>query len=178
MNGESAPPLWKRTLNVLKILTAAALLGALFEYFGIPAGMLFGSAIGAALVNQSWFPWLKPAEFPPMLRRLGLLSAGIASGVLLTTGSLMSTATVALPIVGVYLALTAANLLLITFLMSRYGVDPATAVMAVTPGGLAEMLSMAADKNAEISIVLTVHSVRLFTLVLLILPIMLVVVSP
>lgn len=135
--------------------------------------MLLGSIIGAALVNQRWRMRWKPAEVPATLRQAGLVVMGLVTGVLLTLDSLISTAVIALPVVGAYLLLGVLNLGLVALLMGRYGVDPATAAFAVIPGGLGEVMSMAMDRGAEVTIVLTVHAVRLFTLVLILLPILL-----
>ncbi|WP_460747284.1 AbrB family transcriptional regulator [Nocardiopsis oceani] len=170
-------PRWGQAPGVLRLLAGAAVVGSLFELLGIPAGMLLGSAIGAALVNQAWFPRLRPAAFPRTLRYIGLMLVGLVSGVLLTVDSLVSTASVAVPVIVAYLGLVVVNLLLIALLMARYNIDPATAVLAVTPGGLAEVTSLAIDKGAQMGVVMTVHAVRLFTLVLALLPILLVVLS-
>ncbi len=148
-------------------------MGTLFEVLGVPAGMLLGSIIGAAVVNQRWRARWKPAEVPMPLRQAGLVTMGFVTGVLLTVESLTSTALIALPVAGAYLLISGLNLGLVTLLMSRYGVDPATAAFAVIPGGLGEVMAMAMDRGAETTVVLTVHAVRLFTLVLILLPILL-----
>lgn len=178
MDSDGATTRWSQVRRVLKLLTGATLVGLPFHYLGVPAGMLLGSIFGAALVNQRWFNKVKPSAFPRSFRNAGLITVGVISGVLLTTESLISTATIALPIVIAYLCLAAVNLLFITLLMSRYGIDPGTAVLAVTPGGLGEITSMAIDKGANISVVVTIHTVRLFALVLLILPILVWVFTP
>jgi len=164
-------------LDIGRLLLGGASGGSLLEFLGVPAGMLIGSVLGAALVNQPWTPRIRPARLPVAARQIGLVAVGLASGVLLTLESILSTATIAVPVVLAYLALTALNLVFITVLMSRYQVDPVTAVLAVTPGGLAEVSAIAIDKGAEVGIVLSVHAVRLFSLVLVILPILLLVLS-
>lgn len=168
---------WGKVLAVARLLAGAAVVGSLFELMGIPAGMLLGSAVGAALVNQPWFSRIKPTTFPRPMRHIGLIVIGLVSGVLLTLESITSTAVVAPPVIAAYLCLAVVNLLVVTLLMARYDVDPATAVLAVTPGGLAEVTSVAIDKGAQMGVVMTVHAVRLFTLVLVLLPILLVVLA-
>lgn len=168
---------WGKVLAVTRLLVGAVAIGSLFELMGIPAGMLLGSAAGAALANQPWFGRIEPTTFPRPMRHIGLILIGLVSGVLLTVESITSTAGVALPVIVAYLGLAVVNLLVITLLMARYDVDPATAVLAVTPGGLAEVTSVAIDKGAQMGVVMTVHAVRLFTLVLVLLPILLVVLA-
>ncbi len=129
--------------------------------------------MGSALANQPVITRMSRVEFPAFLRRLALMTIGLVSGVLLTWESLRSTAGIALPVVGAYLLIVLVNLLFIALLMGRYRVDPVTAVLAVTPGGLAEVMGLALDRQAQISIILTVHTVRLFALVLVLLPILL-----
>ncbi|WP_223881243.1 AbrB family transcriptional regulator [Nesterenkonia ebinurensis] len=178
MDSESSPRRRPRNLlGLLRLFTGAAAFGALFEVLGIPAGMLLGAVIGSALVNQRWTSRIRPAEVPLQLRQAGLVTMGFVTGVLLTVDSLISTAAIALPVVGVYLLIGVLNLGLVALLMSRYGVDPVTAAFAVIPGGLGEVMSMAMDRGAEVTIVLTVHAVRLFTLVLIVLPILLAVLT-
>lgn len=160
-----------------RLLLGGASMGAVLELLGVPAGMLIGSVLGAALVNQPWTPRMRPARLPVFVRQIGLTTVGLAAGVLLTLDSLLNTAVIALPVVLAYLGLTGLNLIFITVLMSRYQVDPVTAVLAVTPGGLAEVTSIAMDKGAQVGVVLSVHAVRLFSLVLVVLPILLLVLS-
>lgn len=174
MDSEGTPQRRPRNpWGLLRLFTGAAVIGTLFELLGVPAGMLLGATIGAALVNQRWAARMRPAEVPTFMRQAGLIAIGFVTGVLLTWQSLASTAVIAAPIVLAYLLLGMLNLVFVTLLMARYGVDPATAVFAVTPGGLGEVMSMAMDKGAQVTVVLTVHAVRLFTLVLVLLPLLL-----
>ena len=166
-----------RLLGIGKLLLGGVSVGSVLELLGVPAGMLIGSVVGAALVNQPWTRRMRPSSLPIVARQIGLTTVGLAAGVLLTVDSLLNTAVIALPVVLTYLALTALNLVFVTVLMSRYQVDPVTAVLAVTPGGLAEVTSIAIDKGAQVAVVLSVHAVRLFSLVLVILPILLLVLS-
>lgn len=144
----------------------------LTQLLGIGRLLLGGVSVGSVLELLD-----VPASLPILARQIGLTTVGLAAGVLLTLDSLLNTAVIALPVVLAYLALTALNLVFITVLMSRYQVDPVTAVLAVTPGGLAEVTTIAIDKGAQVGVVLSVHAVRLFSLVLVILPILLLVLS-
>lgn len=173
MARKSVPPRWRAFFGVGRLVLCAALFGALFEWLNVPAGMMLGAAVGSALANQPVITRMKRAEYPAWLRQFSLITIGLVSGVLLTWDSLRSTAVVALPVVGAYILIVLMNLLFIALLMSKYRVDPVTAVLAVTPGGLAEVMGLALDRQAQISIVLTVHTVRLFALVLVLLPILL-----
>lgn len=176
-DSQGAESRWLRLWGIVKLLLGGVSVGSALELLGVPAGMLIGSIIGSALVNQPWTRRMKPARLPILARQIGLITVGLAAGVLLTVDSLLNTAAIALPVVLAYLGLTALNLIFITVLMSRYQVDPVTAVLAVTPGGLAEVTSIAIDKGAQVAVVLSVHAVRLFSLVLVILPILLLVLS-
>lgn len=166
---------WRAALGLGRLLLCAAAVGLLFEWLGVPAGMMLGAAVGSAVANQPVITRMKRVEFPRSMRRLALITIGLISGVLLTVGSLKSTAAIALPIVGAYLLVWLINLGFIALLMKKYQLDPATAVLSVIPGGLAEVMGLAIDKNAQISVVLTIHTVRLFAIVLVLLPILLLV---
>lgn len=173
MGAPPAPPRWRAFFGVARLLLCAGLCGLAFEWLNVPAGMMLGAAVGSALANQPAITRMPRAEIPLWLRNLALMTIGVASGALLTWESLRTTAVVAVPVVGAYLVIVLMNLLFVALLMSKYRVDPITAVLAVTPGGLAEVMGMALDRGAQISIVLTVHTVRLFALVLVLLPILL-----
>lgn len=164
---------WRSALGLLRLLLGGLAIGLLFEWLGIPAGMMLGAAVGAALLNQPQISRMRRVEFPRLARQIALITIGLISGVLLTVGSLQSTASIALPIVGAYLLVWLIMLGFIALLMKKYQLDPATAVLSVIPGGLAEVMGMAMDKGAQISVVLTIHSVRLFAIVLILLPILL-----
>lgn len=173
MGTRDSQPRWRSVLGVGRLLLAALVGGALFEWLGVPAGMMLGAAVGSAIINQPVITRMTRVEFPRFMRKLALVTIGLVSGVLLTWGSLQSTASIALPVVGAYLIVVLINFAFIALLMARYGIDPVTAVLAVTPGGLAEIMSLALDKKAQMSVVLTVHTVRLLALVLVLLPILL-----
>lgn len=167
----------RTALRIARVLTGAVLVGSLLELFGVPAGMLLGAMIGAALANQRWTPRTVPVMLPMPLRYAGLIGLGCVTGMLVTVESLRATAVIAGPVAGAYLAFIALNLLFVGFLVHRYDVDPVSAVLAVAPGGLSEVTSMALEKNARLALVLSVHAVRVLVIVLVLLPIVLVVIA-
>lgn len=175
MNRALRPGDSANTLSVARLFLGALTVGTAFELLGIPAGMLLGAIIGAALSNQPWTTNWRPTRLPRPFRSVGLIILGIVTGLMLTWESLASTATIALPVAVSYFGLGVLNTLFAWFLMERYRVGPATAIFSVTPGGFGEVLSLAMERNAQIPIVLSVHAVRIMLLVLAIIPITLLV---
>lgn len=164
-------------LRIARVLTGALLAGSLLEFLGVPAGMLLGGMIGAAVANHRWTPRTVPAVLPMSLRYAGLIGLGSVTGMMVTVESLRATAVIAGPVAGAYLVFIALNLLFVGFLVHKYDVDPVSAVLAVTPGGLSEVTVMAIEKDARIALVLSVHAVRVLVIVLVLLPIVVLVVS-
>jgi uncharacterized protein len=154
-------------------LLAGAFAGALVcTALRIPAATVVGSVAGSALVNR----W-RPAEFHhPMpvraLRTVGLVLLGCAAGARLDAETLRTIAGLAVPVLTGVALLLVLELLLAALLITRYGVDAVTAVLAFAPGGLSEITLTAREMGARMSVVLAVHMVRVLAVVLLLLPVL------
>lgn len=157
-------------LRIGRVFAGAVSLALILEILNVPAAILVGAIVGSALANQEWGRF-KKVELPKHTRTVGFIIVGCVSGVMLTVDTLAVLAIVVLPIVVAYLAVGGINIIFVTLLMRKYGVDPITAVLATTPGGVSEISGIALDKGANLSLVLTVHSVRFIVIVLGILPI-------
>lgn len=148
----------------------------LLSLAGVPAGVLLGSVIGAALANRA-VPRLPPIVMPRWVRVTGFVVLGCLTGVRLEPTALGVLASIALPVLAAVGVLLLLNLLLAMLLVRRYQVDAMTAVLATAPGGLSEIVGVSLDWGARTSLVVAVHSVRVLVIVLVALPLLVAVLS-
>jgi membrane AbrB-like protein len=100
---------------------------------------------------------------------------GCAAGARLELDTLRVLLHLAVPIVLAVAVLLVVDVALAAVLTRRYGVDPVTALLACSPGGVSEMTMLAFDVGARTEIVVAVHVVRVVTVVLVALPLLLLV---
>jgi membrane AbrB-like protein len=66
-----------------------------------------------------------------------------------------------LPVCGTTLVLLAGSFILAWILSREMGLDPVSAYLAATPGGLDSVAAVAAELKGDTAVILTVHLVRL-----------------
>lgn len=146
---------------------AAALIGALlFEGLKVPAGALLGAVVGVALLNTVGS--LGPAsELPDAARFLAYAGLGwlVGQGVTRTTVTELRERLGLISIVVVVLVLVG---LALGWALAHFGaMDPRTAYLAASPGALSQMSAVAASLDANVTTVMTVHTIRVVALILL-----------
>ncbi len=150
----------------LVIAVIAALSGALlFEALGVPAGALVGSmlAIAALRIGDVEVPqiggaprfvtyaavgWLLGQAFSPDFPRV-----------------LVRAAVPMLAIVGVLLAVAG---IIAWVLVATGTMDPSTALLAASPGGISQMGIFSEAARANVELVVTVHLLRVLAIVVLV----------
>ncbi|WP_193312838.1 AbrB family transcriptional regulator [Georgenia subflava] len=162
----------RRVAGVVRVLVGASAGAALLSVLGVPAGVLLGSVLGAALANRA-VPGLSVVQMPRGVRVVGFVLLGCVTGVQLEPAALATLGHVIGPLLGAVAVLLCLNIVLALVLVRRYDVDPMTAVLATAPGGVSEIVGVAMDRGARISLVLAVHSVRVLVIVLIALPLLL-----
>lgn len=138
-------------------LTAAALGVPLARRLRIPAGVLIGPLVLGALAAAAGLPATPPAA----LQQAAFAAVGLGVGlsfdrdaVRLIGGALRP---ILVAIVAVLVGCAALGLLLAVPL----GVDPLSAYLATTPGGLSAVLATAQSTGADLSLVFGLQSIRL-----------------
>lgn len=153
---------------------AGGLAGAgLLVLLHVPAGGIVGAVAGSAAVSgmRSHVP-------PPRAVRLvGMVLLGCAAGVRLEAETLRTLLHLAVPLLVAIVLLLLVDAVLAAVLVRRYGVDPVTALLACAPGGVSEIAVLAQTTGARTGIVVAVHVVRVFTVVLVALPLLLIVLA-
>jgi membrane AbrB-like protein len=141
----------------------AAASAALGIFLRFPAGALFLPLFASALLSGSG---LVTIILPPWLLAASYALLGWSVGVSFTRG-ILAHAWRALPQILVsILALIAASAMLAFVLVEAAGIDPLTAYLATSPGGMDTIAIIGASSNADLSFVMAMQAVR-FLLVLI-----------
>ena len=149
-------------MPIITTIIAAFGGAALLEYLRVPAGALLGAMIAVAAVNMtpatvtSLPGWAKFAAFTALGWAIG---QGITSEVLralVDKAGLIAVTVGSLLLFGAMLAMFAVRLGLL---------DPATAYLATSPGGLSQMTALSAAVGADAAVVATLHTFRILATV-------------
>lgn len=130
----------------------------------LPAGSLLGPLLVAVVLSASRV--LGVVAVPSLLVNLGYALIGSQVGLRFTRASLRSIAALlplALGLIAVVVAACAGMGVLLSLIT---GVDPLTAYLATTPGGVYAVLATAADSGSDVTYVLAVQVVRVLAMLL------------
>ena len=104
---------------------------------------------------------------PTALEQLGYALIGVRVGLRFTRASLRSIARLLPLACGLIVAVIVACGLLGLLLTRFTGVDPLTAYLATTPGGLFAVLATAADSGSDVTYVLAVQVIRVVVMLVM-----------
>jgi membrane AbrB-like protein len=152
------------------LLTAAiaAAGGGLFAALGWPAAWLMGAMVAIAALALAGLP----VGLPPSLREVAFLLLGISIGSSVTPESIaaMRAWPGSIALLGVSVVTT---LFVAAFYLERvHGWDRTTARFAAMPGAFSSVVVIAATSNADLPRVILAQSLRVFTLVALMPPLL------
>jgi hypothetical protein len=165
-SGAATPDPATRWLPDLTFVLVAVLAGLLLQrVVTAPATALLGPMAVAVALSASGV--LGEVSVPAALENLGYALIGIRVGLRFTRASLRSIARL-LPLACTLIVAVIVACGLLGLLLTRFtGVDPLTAYLATTPGGLFAVLATAADSGSDVTYVLAVQIVRLIAMLLM-----------
>lgn len=154
--------------RILLTAAIAAAGGAAFAALGLPAAWLMGAMMATAAAALARLD----VGLPPSLRDIAFLLLGISIGSSVTPESMVAIhawpGSIALLVTSI-----AATILVSTFYLERmHGWDRTTARFAAMPGAFASIAVIAATSNADLPRVILAQSLRVFTLVALMPPLL------
>ena len=149
--------------NVALTMAAGTAGGLALLLLGVPAGGLVGGVIGAGV----WNGITGRGAFPPWLKPWVQAAVGALIGAQMTADSLHAVAGLAVPIVLITVTLLVFTMGLGLVMHKLFGMELTTALLATTPGGLQEISMMAADLGCNATQVVTLHTVRMLSVVCL-----------
>jgi len=138
----------------LKLIRAAESLligaagGLLFDAARFPAGWLAGSMVFTAVAALAG----RRIYMPSPLARACSIALGITIGGVVTPETLLGMVSWPLSIAMVTISVAAATLATVTYLTRVHGWNILTAIFASTPGGLAQVMALAAEQGRDCDI--------------------------
>jgi membrane AbrB-like protein len=133
----------QKLARVAQSLLIGAVGGFLFDALKFPAGWLAGSMVFAAVAALAG----RPIHVPSPLARVCSVVLGIAIGGVVTPESLRGMMNWPLSIAMVVISVAVATLATYAYLTRLHGWNTLTAVFASVPGGLAQVMALAAEER-------------------------------
>lgn len=151
------------------LISAVVALGSawLFEALRVPGGAMIGAMIGVAGLQLAN---VETASIPDPVRVVAYAAVGWVVGQGVDRSIFVTLRASAVPIAVTVLTLLIVGGLLAWALTRTGTLDPLTAFLSASPGGMAQMSIISAEVGAQASIVATIHLIRV-VLVLLIAPV-------
>jgi uncharacterized protein len=154
------PP--RRTLIENAETLLIALAGGLgFTYFGLPAGLVSGSVVAvatAALLGR-------PVKLPLVLAQFCAVVIGILLGAVVTPETLRGVTTWPVSIALLMVCSIVMIASTMTYLRVVHGWDALSALLASSPGALAQVISLATELGGDLRAIAIVQTVRVLLLV-------------
>jgi len=142
----SAPS--QKLARLIESLLIGAAGGYLFDAAKFPAGWLAGSMVFAAVAALAG----RTVYVPAPLARVCSIVLGITIGGVVTPETLRGMTTWPFSIAMVSVSVAAATLATVTYLTRVHGWNMLTAVFASTPGGLGQVMALAAEEGRDCDI--------------------------
>src|SRR5215467_2353039 len=143
-----APAFCLKPVRIVESLLIGAVGGFLFDAARFPAGWLAGSMVFAAVASLAG----RPIYVPSLLARVCSIALGMTIGGAVTPETLRGMSTWPLSIAMVSISVGAATLATVTYLTRVHGWNILTAIFAGTPGGLAQVMALAAEEGRDCDI--------------------------
>ncbi len=156
----SALPPKRLLLRTAETLLIAAGGAAAFSLIGFPAGMVTGSLLCVALAALLGRPMMVPL---PLTRVISVL-VGIALGAVVTPETLRGIVTFPLSIAVLTVSTVCMIVATTYYLRLVHGWDARSAVCGASPGGLAQVMTLAAEYGADLRAVAIVQVMRVVLL--------------
>jgi membrane AbrB-like protein len=150
-------------MTLVLALIAVAAASTLLVWVNFPAGALIGAmvAIAAFKLSGASLPGV-----PGALRFMALVVIGWDLGSRFNKQLLSAVGDYILPLIGVVAAFLILSWILAWILWKIGAMDPVTAVLSTSPGGLVQMGALTSDFEANAALVVGFHLLRVVTVLL------------
>ena len=135
-------------------LAFAAVGGGSLGLLGMPAGYLSGSILLVACASIAG----RPLQIPVLPMRILMVLIGISLGAVVTPATLRGMANYPLSIAVLLVAMVCVSIAGAAYLRVVHGWDTMTAYLASAPGGLSQVMALAAEIGADIRAVAIVQT--------------------
>jgi uncharacterized protein len=158
----AALPTRRALIENAETLLIALAGGLAFTYFELPAGLVSGSVLAvaaAALLGR-------PVKLPFVLARLCSVVIGILLGAVVTPETLRGVTTWPVSIALLMLCSVVMILATMSYLRVVHRWDPLSALLAASPGALAQVIALATELGGDLRAIAIVQTVRILLLVI------------
>ena len=150
--------------SLLVIVLAGIAGGLLFHVLGVPGGPMTGSILAVIIVKC--LIALPPASIPRPVQVTVYICLGIIVGNMFKPEMLLVVGNTWPVLIFSTLIILAAGIVSAIMVVHLGKLDPPSAYLATTPGGLNVVLGLAADMGPNAPIVMAYQMVRLYTIIL------------
>src|SRR5215217_2713920 len=150
----------KTLLRLAETFAIGAVGGTLFEYLGLPAGLVAGSIVAVSAVSLTGRPLMVPDD----LTRVLLVVVGIALGSVVSPETLGGLARYPLSIAILALAILCMTTATTSYLRFVHGWTPLSSLLGASPGALAQIIAMGAESGVDVRGVVVVQTLRVMIL--------------
>ena len=147
-------------LRAVETLLIAAGGGVAFALIGFPAGLISGSLLAVAVAALLG----RPMTMPLPLARVIYVLVGMSLGAVVTPETLHGIAAFPLSIAVLTVATVCMIVATTSYLRFAHGWDVQSAVFGASPGGLAQVMSLAAEYGADLRAIAIVQVMRVVLL--------------
>jgi uncharacterized protein len=142
--------------HIAETLCFAVVGGLTFGLIGVPAGYLSGSIVVVAAASLAG----RPMTIPTPLMRAIFVFIGISLGAVVTPATLHGMAAYPLSIAVLIVAMSIVGVVGGGYLRAVHGLDKDTAYLAAAPGGLSQVMAIAAEVGADLRAIAIVQTMR------------------
>ncbi len=143
-------------LHLAETLCIAAAGGLTLGLLGVPAGYLSGAIILVAIASVAG----RPMQVPTWLMRTIFVMIGVSLGAVVTPATLHGMATYPLSIAVLIAAMALVGYLAAGYLRVVHGWDKTSAYLGAAPGGLSQVMAVAAELGADLRGIAIVQTMR------------------
>lgn len=153
-------PSWTPSLRIVLCVAETLLIAAagalLFTWIGFPAGVVCGSMLAVAAAALAG----RPMTIPGPLARVVFVMVGISLGTAVTPQTLHGIVDWPISIALISVAAICMTTATMSYLRFVHRWDPITALYGGSPGGMAQVMALAAQGGADVRAVVIVQTVR------------------
>lgn len=146
------------------LLIAGTAGGLLFAVLHIPGGMMFGAVLAVLALKLAGNVDI---HIPPLFHACSQIAIGIVVGNMLTSQMLVEIRNMAGLMILSTAILVVAGFISSFFISRQTGMDPGSAILATSPGGLQAVVGLASDLGSRAPMVMAFQMVRLYAVVFL-----------
>ncbi len=154
-------------MDIIYLLTFAVIGASILKFLKVPGAYLVGSLIGSAVYVIVYGDVIMPANTKFFAQAI----TGAFIGSTISKNELSGLAKIIKPVIFSLTSMVIGMLISGTILYYVFHFDLATALLSAVPGGLADITLMSVDFNADINTVALIQTMRLFSVLVFLPPI-------